>query len=150
MCPGVCGLYVDGRLCRTARPPQSADIVWSGHMWHIALCTMPTCARRPPPPPLYGGGAAVSPGVILLVPGAGVNFTIDPAAQSLLSITGQQVSARRLHGNLSCWSPQLPCSCPLQVNFAAMSLANITLTTLNVLNVSSGTYNFTNSNVAGA
>ncbi len=31
-----------------------------------------------------------------------------------------------------------------------MSLANITLTTLNVLNISSGTYNFTNSNVAGA
>ena len=31
-----------------------------------------------------------------------------------------------------------------------MSLANITLTQLNVLNVSSGTYNFTDSNVAGA
>jgi len=22
MCPGACGLYVDGRLCRTARPPD--------------------------------------------------------------------------------------------------------------------------------
>jgi len=36
------------------------------------------------------------------VPCAGVNFTIDPAAQSLLSITGQQVSARKLHSNPNC------------------------------------------------
>ncbi len=104
MCPGACGLYVDGRTCRTARPPGPADIVWSGHMWHIALCNNAHLCSPPPPVWLRGSRefGFSGPGVILLVPGAGVNFTIDPAAQSLLSITGQQVSGTRLHSNPNC------------------------------------------------
>ena len=38
----------------------------------------------------------------------------------------------------------------LQVNFASLSLTNLTLEQYSVLNISSGTYNLTNGNIVGA
>ena len=84
---------------------------------------------------------------------AGVSFSVDAAAASLLSVSGQQVCIcvhQLMHDFRMLKHGPTTLTSVLQVNFDNLALTNLTLQQLNVLNVSDGTYNFTNSNVIGA